>query len=114
MLGLVHVPGVLQQFAQMKRARLMMLLRQSGQIPVDQQFSEEELDHLLTAPVGAHVASMTHYTGVGTGEQVADYVAEFARSAEADEVIVAHASLATPARLRSVELLAEAHSLVAA
>ena len=57
---------------------------------------------------------MTTFTGVGTGEEVADYVAEFARSADADEVIVAHSSLATSARLRSVELLADAHARVAA
>jgi hypothetical protein len=45
---------------------------------------------------------------------VSDYVDEFARTAGVDEVIVAHASLATAARLRSVELLAEAHARVAA
>ncbi|PPI01228.1 alkane 1-monooxygenase [Rathayibacter sp. AY1B7] len=103
-----------EQFAQMKRARLMMLLRQSGQIPVGQTFDDEELDALLSAPIGAHVASMTTYTGVGTGHQVADYTADFARSADADEVIVAHASLQTEARLRSVALLAQSNARVAA
>lgn len=57
---------------------------------------------------------MTTYTGVGTGEQVADYVADFARTADVDEVIVAHASLVTEARLRSVALLADANERVAA
>jgi alkanesulfonate monooxygenase SsuD/methylene tetrahydromethanopterin reductase-like flavin-dependent oxidoreductase (luciferase family) len=103
-----------RQFADVKRARLLMLLRQSGQITVDRTFGDDELDHLLRTPVGAHVASMTTFTGVGTGEEVADYVREFARSADADEVIVAHSSLATSARLRSVELLADAHARVAA
>ena len=103
-----------RQFADVKRARLLMLLRQSGQITVDRTFGDDELDHLLRTPVGGHVASMTTFTGVGTGEQVADYVAEFARSADADEVIVAHSSLATSDRLRSVELLADAHARVAA
>jgi luciferase family oxidoreductase group 1 len=104
----------LEQLAEAKRARLMMMLRQSGQIPLDRTFTDDELDYLLTTPAGAHVASMTTFTGVGTGDEVADYVADFARSADADEVIVAHASLATSARLRSVELLALAHSRVAA
>ena len=103
-----------RQLADVKRARLLMLLRQSGQITVDRTFGDDELDHLLRTPVGAHVASMTTFTGVGTGEEVADYVAEFARSADADEVIVAHSSLATSDRLRSVELLADAHARVAA
>lgn len=103
-----------EQFAQTKRARLMMMLRQSGQIPVSQTFDDEELDALLSAPIGAHVASMTTYTGVGTGDQVADYIADFARSADADEVIVAHGSLRTEARLRSVALLAQSNARVAA
>ena len=102
------------QFARMKRARLMMLLRQSGQVSVDRTFGDDELDHLLRTPAGAHVASMTTFTGVGTATEVADYVSEFARSADADEVIVAHASLETSARLRSVALLAEANERVAA
>ena len=103
-----------EQFARVKRARLMMLLRQSGRISLERRFGDDELDYLLTTPAGAHVASMTTYTGIGTGADVADYVADFARAADVDEVIVAHASLATAARLRSVELLADAHARVAA
>jgi luciferase family oxidoreductase group 1 len=103
-----------RQFAEMKRARLMMLLRQSGRVSLERTFGDDELDYLLTTPAGAHVASMTTYTGIGTGSEVSDYVDEFARTAGVDEVIVAHASLATAARLRSVELLAEAHDRVAA
>jgi alkanesulfonate monooxygenase SsuD/methylene tetrahydromethanopterin reductase-like flavin-dependent oxidoreductase (luciferase family) len=98
----------------MKRARLMMLLRQSGRISLERQFGDDELDYLLTTPAGAHVATMTTYTGIGTGAEVADYVEDFARTADVDEVIVAHASLATDARVRSVELLADAHARVAA
>ncbi|NQX35723.1 LLM class flavin-dependent oxidoreductase [Herbiconiux sp. VKM Ac-2851] len=103
-----------QQFARMKRARLMMLLRQSGRISLERQFGDDELDYLLTTPAGAHVATMTTYTGIGTGAEVADYVEDFARTADVDEVIVAHASLETDARVRSVELLGDAHARVAA
>jgi luciferase family oxidoreductase group 1 len=102
------------QLAAMRRARLMMMLRQSGQIPVTQEFTDEDLDQLLEKPVGAHVASMMTFTGVGTGADVSRYIEEFARSADVDEVIVAHASLRTPARLRSVQLLADAHAPVLA
>jgi luciferase family oxidoreductase group 1 len=94
------------QFAQTSRARLLMMLRQAGRIPVDRTFRDEELDQLLHSPVGAQVRSMATYTGVGTRAQVAEYVADFARAAGVDEVMVAHSSLRTPARLRSVELLA--------
>lgn len=97
----------LQQHTQVKRARLLMMLRQSGQLTVDRTLGDDELDALLESPVGAQVASMTTYTGVGTGAEVAAYVTGFAREADADEVIVAHSSLTTPARIRSVELLAD-------
>ncbi len=103
-----------RQFAGVRRARLMMLLRQSGQIPATQTFTDEELDRLLEAPVGAHVASMMTYTAVGTGAEVSDYANRFAEQAGVDEVIVGHASQRTPERLRSVELMADAHALVAA
>jgi luciferase family oxidoreductase group 1 len=103
-----------QQFAEMKRARLLMMLRQSGRIPIEREFSDEELDYLLTAPAGTQVASMATYTGVGTGADVSRYIDDFARTADADEVIVAHGSLRTDARVRSVELLADAHARVAA
>src|SRR5690606_13475129 len=99
----------LEQLTQVKRARVLMLLRQSGQVPLGRTFTHDELDMLLDSPVGAQVASMTHYTGVGTGAEVSEYVSAFAERAGADEVIVAHSSIAVDARLRSVELLAAAH-----
>ncbi len=99
-----------RQFAGVRRARLMMLLRQSGRIPATQTFTDEELDRLLEAPVGAHVASMMTYTAVGTGAEVSDYANRFAEQAGVDEVIVGHASQRTPERLRSVELMADAHA----
>jgi alkanesulfonate monooxygenase SsuD/methylene tetrahydromethanopterin reductase-like flavin-dependent oxidoreductase (luciferase family) len=47
------------------------------------------------------------YTAVGNSAEVGEYVTEFAKHAQADELIVAHQLLSTEARLRSVELLAE-------
>lgn len=103
-----------EQCAQMKRARLLLLLRHSGQVPLGRTFDDDELDALLSTPVGVQVAKMTSYTGVGTGAEVADYVADFARSIDADEVIVAHTSPQTQARLRSVALLAQSYTHVPA
>ncbi|WP_213816870.1 LLM class flavin-dependent oxidoreductase [Glaciihabitans sp. dw_435] len=96
------------QFDRARRARLEMMLRMSGQITPDRTLTDKELDYLLHSAVGAQVASMTTYTGVGTASEVAAYIDDFARDATADEVIVAHSSLETSARLRSVELLADA------
>ncbi|MBD8702739.1 LLM class flavin-dependent oxidoreductase [Frigoribacterium sp. CFBP9039] len=102
------------QFAVVKRQRLLMLLRQSGQIDVAREFDDAELDHLLRTPVGQHVLSMTTYTAVGTPSEAREYMEQFARTAQADELIVAHAGSSKEARLRSVALLADAMRLTPA
>jgi hypothetical protein len=48
---------------------------------------------------------------VGTGEMVAEQLAEFARYADADELVVCHQSPRIDDRLRSVELTAKAVGL---
>ena len=51
---------------------------------------------------------MLTYSAVGTPPEVREAVERFAKHADADELIVAHQSPTPAARLRSVELLAEA------
>jgi alkanesulfonate monooxygenase SsuD/methylene tetrahydromethanopterin reductase-like flavin-dependent oxidoreductase (luciferase family) len=52
---------------------------------------------------------MMHYSAIGTPDHVEAYLAEFASVAGADELITAHASPTIDQRLRSVDLLADAH-----
>ena len=47
------------------------------------------------------------YSAVGTPSEVAEYIEDFAKHADADELITAHQSPTADARLRSVELLAD-------
>jgi len=47
------------------------------------------------------------YSAVGTPDMVMEYLDDFGRHADADELIVAHQTTGTEARLRSIELLAE-------
>jgi alkanesulfonate monooxygenase SsuD/methylene tetrahydromethanopterin reductase-like flavin-dependent oxidoreductase (luciferase family) len=54
---------------------------------------------------------MMRYTAVGTGAQAADYLVSFAATVDADELMVVHASPGIDARLRSLEILAEAASV---
>ncbi len=72
------------------------------------ELSDDELDALLASPQGAPLADMMRYTAVGTGAQAADQLAAFAASIDADELMVVHASPGIDARLRSVQLLADA------
>jgi luciferase family oxidoreductase group 1 len=71
-------------------------------------FTEDEADQLLGSPEGQQALHTLAFAAVGTPAEVREYVTAFARHASADELIVAHQSLTTEARLRSVELLAEA------
>ena len=71
-------------------------------------FSEAEVDILMETAAGQHVRQMQAYAAVGTPTEVRSYLEEFAASTGADELIVAHQALSTQARLRSVQLTAEA------
>jgi luciferase family oxidoreductase group 1 len=70
-------------------------------------FSDEEADSLLRSPAGEQILETFTYTAVGDPVEVGEYVAWFAKDAQADELIVAHLLVPIEARLRSVELLAE-------
>jgi luciferase family oxidoreductase group 1 len=70
-------------------------------------FSDEEAEAILDSPAGRHIEQMTRYSALGTPSEVTEYLEGFAKHADADELIVAHQSPSTDARLRSVELLAE-------
>jgi luciferase family oxidoreductase group 1 len=73
-----------------------------------QDLTDDQADAILASPQGQQIAQMMHYSAVGTPDQVAAYLDEFARIAGADELITAHASPTIDQRLRSVDLLADA------
>lgn len=72
------------------------------------QLSEVDIDALVASPAGRQVGQMLHYAAVGTPFEVTDYLEAFAAHAAADELVIVHQSPSNAARLRSVELLAEA------
>jgi luciferase family oxidoreductase group 1 len=76
--------------------------------------SDDDADAVLASPQGQQIAQMMHYSAVGTPDHVTAYLDEFARVAGADELITAHASPTIDQRLRSVDLLADAHHALAA
>jgi luciferase family oxidoreductase group 1 len=78
------------------------------------EFTDDEADMVLDSPQGQHIAQMMKFSAVGTPDVVQEYLEEFAKHADADELIVAHQSVGTEERLRSVELVAEVAGLVPA
>ena len=88
-----------EQFRVAMRSRVTFLLGRG------QTFSDAEADEILASPAGQHVRQMVTYAAVGTPTEVGDYLVDFAKHADADELITAHQSPTAADRLRSVELL---------
>jgi luciferase family oxidoreductase group 1 len=90
------------QFLAARRSRVTAMLGRG------RTFTDEEADAILASPAGQHLQQMVKYSAVGTPAEVGQYIQAFAKHADADELMVVHQSPTTEARLRSVELLAEA------
>ncbi|MGP6172612.1 LLM class flavin-dependent oxidoreductase [Corynebacterium sp. A21] len=73
--------------------------------------SEGEIAQLMASPAGQHYASMLDYYGVGTGEQTAGYLQNFAEKSKADELMLLVKGPTTESNNRSMELIAQAWGL---
>ncbi len=96
------------QFQQAKRARVRALARPGL------SFTDEQADAVLASPQGAQIEQMVVHSAVGTPAEVREFLDDFTKYADADELMVALQSPAIDARLRSAELLATEMQLVAA
>jgi luciferase family oxidoreductase group 1 len=85
-----------------QRDRVKRFLSRGGH-----ELTDEEAELLLEAPAGRQVRSMTRYTAAGTPDVVVKYLDDFARRADADELIVTFPVVDRAAWFRSAELLAE-------
>jgi alkanesulfonate monooxygenase SsuD/methylene tetrahydromethanopterin reductase-like flavin-dependent oxidoreductase (luciferase family) len=91
------------QFLAAKRSRVSAFFGRG------KTFTDDEADAILESPAGQHVQQMARYSAVGTPPEVGEYLEAFTKHADADELITVHHSPTADARLRSVELLAEAY-----
>jgi luciferase family oxidoreductase group 1 len=93
------------------------LMRESQRLRVTQlvgrgrTFTDDEADAILDSPSGMQIKHMSHYTAVGTPDEVRAYLDDFVVHANADELIVASMARQTEATLRSFELLAKVSEL---
>jgi luciferase family oxidoreductase group 1 len=93
------------QFETTRRARVRGMIARGPSAP---DYTDEQIDAFITTTQGRQLANMMRYSAVGTPSEVRAYLTDFAASAQADELIIAHQSRDIDARLRSVELTAEA------
>lgn len=94
-----------------RRSRVRSMISRGPSAPA---YTDEQIDSFLTTAEGRNLANMMKYSVAGTPLEVRDYLVEFATEADADELIIAHQSQDIIARLRSVELTAEAMAGVSA
>ena len=87
-----------------RRARVRMFLGRGRTL------TDDDVEALLDGPGGAQVDHMLRYTGVGTGEQVRDWLRRFAAHADADELILVSSAIDRTASVRTLELLAPERS----
>jgi luciferase family oxidoreductase group 1 len=93
-------------FHQVLRDRVGLLYGRGGRT-----FTDEEAEMVLTTDAGQPIRQMATYSAVGNPAEVKDFLEQFAKTADADELIIAHQHTSIEGRLRSVELVAEAMSL---
>jgi luciferase family oxidoreductase group 1 len=77
----------------------------------DRELGDPQVDEILASPQGRLVDRNLTYTALGPPAAVKAYLDDFARHADADELIVAHQAGTVPGRLRSAQLTAEAMEL---
>jgi luciferase family oxidoreductase group 1 len=103
------------QLQAIRRTRAIGLFARSRGVSSDDlDLTDGDADQLLAAGLAPHVDEMLTYVAVGTSAQVGEWLDGFRERTGADELIVAHGAPAIEDRLRSVTLLAEAMSPVAA
>ncbi|GAA5226673.1 LLM class flavin-dependent oxidoreductase [Paeniglutamicibacter antarcticus] len=94
-------------FEKVRRDRIRLFLGRNRPT----EFTNEEVEMLLDSSHGESIMKMLKYTAIGDAATVTDYLNEFARIAQADELITAHHSSDPAQRLESVKITASAMGL---
>jgi luciferase family oxidoreductase group 1 len=92
------------QWTSVQRARVKTLLGRGADL------DDDDAQAILDSPAGESIKAMGTYSAVGTESDVRAYLEQFARRADADELITVHPAPTLEARLRSIEILARANA----
>lgn len=70
------------------------------------ELTDDEVTALLSSPAGEQISDMLRYWAIGAGDEVRAYLTDFARTAGADELMIALQSPSTEQTLTSMDILA--------
>jgi luciferase family oxidoreductase group 1 len=73
--------------------------------------SDDDADFILRSPQAVHIDQMMKYTAVGAPDDVNRYLDDFARGADADELMIVFQGATVDIRLHALELVAKAAGL---
>ncbi|WKD58878.1 LLM class flavin-dependent oxidoreductase [Corynebacterium caspium] len=73
--------------------------------------SEEELDSLMDSPTAARILARRRYTAVGDGPTIQEYLNDFAKLAQADELLLAVQSPTQTDTAQALKVIAQAWGL---
>lgn len=76
-----------------------------------QHFTEAQLDAVIDSHSGRQIIDMLRYTAVGTGDQVREYLEGFAKTAQADELMISVQGTSNDEVMRSLDILADSWGL---
>lgn len=94
-----------RQTSLVHRHRVKMMATRGGKI------TEEQLDQLVASPSGQQIIDMLRFTAIGTGEQVRDYLDNFAEQSLADELMISFQGPTSEEAMASMDILADAWEL---
>ena len=89
-----------------RRGRVRRFFSRDGQ-----PLSDEDADFILRSPQAASVDHMMQYTAVGPPDDVQQYLDDFARRADADELMIVFQGSTIDVRVHALELVAKSAGL---
>jgi luciferase family oxidoreductase group 1 len=89
-----------------RRGRVRRFFSRDGE-----PLSDDDADFILRSPQAVHVDQMMKYTAVGTPDDVQTYIDDFARRADADELMIVFQGSTFDVRLHALELVAKVAGL---
>lgn len=94
------------QLRMVERQRVRKMITRGGA-----RITESQLDGLVASPQGRQIIDMLRYTAVGTGEQVTEYLEDFTKNAQADELMVSLQGPTSAQAQQTMGILANAWGL---
>lgn len=96
-------------FARAERERLRSFLSRDRET----ELTDEQLDVLIDTPAATEIRGMLRYTAVGSPDRVREQLANFAKLADADELVTVHPAPTRAEQLTSVRLVGQVYGAAA-